>query len=125
MKITSPEDPVLAELCALLAERAVELDRTGRWPSEELRLHGEYGIYEWFLDPQWGGQGWDEEQVVRGYLALSTACLTTTFIITQRTGACRRISGCANEQLKERLDRGDASAETSYRPSPAASALPV
>ncbi len=71
----------------------------------------EYGVYEWFLDPRWRGQGWDEEQIVRGYLALSAACLTTTFIITQRTGACRRIAGCDNEQLKQRLLPGLASGE--------------
>jgi alkylation response protein AidB-like acyl-CoA dehydrogenase len=40
---------------------------------------------------------------VRGYFALSAACLTTTFVLTQRTGACRRIEGCANEALKQRL----------------------
>ena len=60
-------------------------------------------FFEWFIDPAWGGQGWSEEQVVRGYLALSAACLTTTFVLTQRTGACRRIEGCGNEALKERL----------------------
>lgn len=102
-RITSPDDPKLIELCGLLAERAVEMDRHGVWPAEQLRLCGEYGVYEWFIDPAWGGQGWNEEQLVRGYLALSAACLTTTFILTQRTGACRRIEGCANEQLKQRL----------------------
>ena len=102
-RITSPNDPALNELCAELAARADKLDRTGHWPAEQLRLCGEYGVFEWFLDPVWGGQGWDEEQVVRGYLALSAACLTTTFIITQRTGACRRIAGCDNRPLKERL----------------------
>jgi alkylation response protein AidB-like acyl-CoA dehydrogenase len=108
-EITSPDDPVLAELCRHLAEQTVDLDRTGRWPAEQLQLCGEYGVYEWFLDPQWGGRGWNEEQVVRGYLALSAACLTTTFIITQRTGACRRIAGCENQVLKERLLPGLAS----------------
>ena len=102
-KITSPDDPALAELCALLAERAVEMDRDGQWPAEQLRLCGEYGVFEWFIDPAWGGQGWSDEQIVRGYLALSAACLTTTFILTQRTGACRRIDGCENETLKQRL----------------------
>lgn len=102
-KITSPDDPALAELCHLLAEGAADLDRTGGWPADQLRLCGEYGVYEWFLNPAWGGQGWQEEQVVRGYLALSAACLTTTFIITQRTGACRRVAGCDNQSLKERL----------------------
>jgi alkylation response protein AidB-like acyl-CoA dehydrogenase len=102
-KIASPDDSTLAELSAQLARQAIDLDRTGNWPVEPLRLCGEYGVFEWFLDPVWGGQGWNEEQVVRGYLALSAACLTTTFIITQRTGACRRIAGCDNHSLKDRL----------------------
>lgn len=102
-RITSHNDPALIELCGELAARAAELDRHPVWPSEQLRLCGEYGVFEWFLDPLWGGQGWNEEQIVRGYLALSAACLTTTFIITQRTGACRRIAGCENEPLKQRM----------------------
>jgi alkylation response protein AidB-like acyl-CoA dehydrogenase len=110
-KITTPDDAALAELCARLAELAIELDRGGSWPAEQLRLCGERGVFEWFIDPPWGGQGWNDVQVVRGYLALSTACLTTTFILTQRTGACRRIAGCENEALKERLLPGLASGE--------------
>src|SRR5436190_3451829 len=102
-KITSPDDPALVELCALLAERAIEMDRSGAWPAEQLRLCAEYGVCEWFIGREWGGQGWSDEDVVRGYLALSAACLTTTFVFTQRTGACRRIEGCGNEQLKARL----------------------
>ena len=109
--ITSADDPALAELCARLSEMAVELDRKPHWPAEQLRLCGQYGVYEWFLNPLWGGQGWDEEQIVRGYLALSAACLTTTFIITQRTGACRRIAGADNEPLKQRLLPGLASGD--------------
>jgi alkylation response protein AidB-like acyl-CoA dehydrogenase len=110
-RITSPEHPALVELCSKLAEMAAEMDRTEAWPTAQLRLSGEFGVFEWFLDPAWGGQGWDEESVVRGYLALSAACLTTTFIITQRTGACRRIAGSENTQLKERLLPGLASGE--------------
>ena len=82
-----------------------------RWPAEQLRLCAEHGVHEWFVDPRWRGQGWNEEQIVRGYLALSAACLTTTFILTQRTGACRRIEGCENQPLKERLMPGLARGE--------------
>jgi alkylation response protein AidB-like acyl-CoA dehydrogenase len=110
-RITSPDDPALVELCAILAERAIEMDRNGEWPSEQLRLCGEYGIYEWFIGSAWGGQEWNEEQLVRGYLALSAACVTTSFILTQRTGACRRIEGCGNETLKQRLLPGLASGD--------------
>jgi alkylation response protein AidB-like acyl-CoA dehydrogenase len=110
-RITSPDEPALSTLCGQIATMAIELDRAPRWPAEQLQLCGESGVFEWFLDPAWGGQGWSEEQVVRGYLALSAACLTTTFIITQRTGACRRIAGCDNANLKERLLPGLASGE--------------
>jgi alkylation response protein AidB-like acyl-CoA dehydrogenase len=111
VSIKSPDDPALTSLCALLAERAIEMDRGGAWPAEQLRLCGEAGVFEWFLGSAWGGQGWSDEQVVRGYLALSAACVATTFVLTQRTGACRRIEGCLNETLKERLLPGLASGE--------------
>ncbi len=110
-KITSPDDPALAELCAVLAEGAIEMDRGGHWPGEQLRQCGECGVFEWFVDPAWGGQAWREEDIIRGYLALSAACLTTTFVLTQRTGACRRIEGCGNETLRERVLPGLASGE--------------
>lgn len=102
-RIVTPEGPALEALCEALHERAAETDRTGAWPAEQLRLCGEAGVFEWFLPPELGGQGWDDADVTLGYLALSQACLTTTFVITQRTGACRRIAGGANEALKQRL----------------------
>jgi alkylation response protein AidB-like acyl-CoA dehydrogenase len=101
--INSPDSPELHELCARLAEMAIELDRHPTWPAEQLRLCGEYGVYEWFIDPAWGGQGWNEADVVQGYLTLSAACVSTAFILTQRTGACRRIERSENEALKKRL----------------------
>ncbi len=101
--ITSPNSPELRELCARLAEMAGELDRHPRWPAEQLALCGQRGVFQWFLPPEFGGQGWCEEDVARGYHALAAACLTTTFIITQRTGACKRIAGCDKEPLKRRL----------------------
>jgi len=102
-KITSPAHPALGELCTELASMARELDVTGEWPARQLQLCGKYGVFEWFLEPEWGGQAWDNEAVVHGYLKLSSACLTTTFIITQRTGACRRIAGAVHRDLKETL----------------------
>ena len=101
--ITSPDDPRLDELCDQLAQLSGELDVTGDWPAEQLRICGEYGVYEWFLPAENGGQAWNDVDVIRGYLRLSAACLTTTFIITQRTGACRRIAGGENEAIKQRL----------------------
>src|SRR5215213_3192617 len=101
--ITSPDDPELAELCGKLSDGAEQLDESGEWPAEQLRLCGEYGVYQWFAGEDWGGQAWDQESVLRGYLALSSACLTTTFILTQREGACRRIESSDNRELKAKL----------------------
>ena len=100
--IHTPDDAQLDELCTRLRALSTDLDRSGHWPEEQLRLCGEYGVYRWFLPTEWGGLDWNEEQVVRGYLKLSAACLTTTFILTQRTGGCRRIVASDNATLQER-----------------------
>ena len=101
-RITSPSDPTLTELCQQLRGLRSTLADNG-WPAEQLRLCGEYGVFEWFVSEQGGGQGWSEANIMRGYLALSQACLTTTFIITQRTGGCHRIEASENRVLTERL----------------------
>lgn len=101
--ITSPDDAALDQLCEQLVALGGEMDRTQHWPHEQLRLCGEAGVFEWFLPRHWGGQEWSDEQITRGYLRLGAACLTTAFVITQRTGACQRIAGSANEEAKSRL----------------------
>lgn len=103
LRITSPDDPGLHELCQRLADMAPQLEDHGAWCGEQLALCGQYGVFEWFLPPEQGGQGWSDVDVIRGYLQLSAACLTTTFVITQRTGACRRIAISENEALGEQL----------------------
>jgi len=102
-KITAPDDPLLDDLSKQLVEMAPQLDSADAWPGDQLDLCGRYGVFEWFIGQAWGGQQWSDVDIVRGYLKLSAACLTTTFIITQRSGACRRIEVCTNERLKQRL----------------------
>ncbi len=100
--ITSPDDPQLDTLCQELSARTADLDKTGQFPAEQLELCGQFGVYQWFLPHEWGGQAWSELDIVRGYLRLSAACLTTTFIITQRSGACRRIAEASQYAPKSR-----------------------
>ncbi|MCG8583798.1 MAG: acyl-CoA/acyl-ACP dehydrogenase [Pirellulales bacterium] len=102
-KITRPDDAATAELCEQLSQLAAAPDADQHWPVDRLRLCGNYGVYEWFMPEKWGGQAWDDAAIIRGYLRLSAACLTTTFVITQRTGACRRIAACDNEHLQDTL----------------------
>lgn len=102
-KITSPDSPALDALCAELKQMADQADLSGEWPAEQVRLCGEAGVYEWFLPKEYGGQDWSDADAVRGYLALAAVDLTTTFIITQRTGACRRVAAGENDELKSRV----------------------
>lgn len=101
-RITSPGDTGLEELAGKLREMAGSLEHENAWPSEQLALCGQYGVYEWFVAPQHGGQGWDQPDIYRGYLELSSACLTTVFVITQRTGASRRIEAAENDFVRDR-----------------------
>jgi alkylation response protein AidB-like acyl-CoA dehydrogenase len=102
-RIDSPDAATLEPLCEALVRLGGELDRTERWPSEQLRLCGEAGVYQWFLPRRFGGLEWSERDITRGYLRLSAACLTTAFVITQRTGACQRIAGSENEAAQKKL----------------------
>jgi len=61
------------------------------------------GVFRWFVPEELGGEGWSAGDIVRGYLRLSAACLTTTFVITQLTGATRRIVGSGRADVQSRL----------------------
>lgn len=100
--IYAPEDPALDQLCEMLAARSGEVDASGIWPDEQLRWCGEFGVYRWFVAASDGGFGWTDRQIAQGYVRLAEACLTTTFIITQRTGALQRFAGMASEPVKSR-----------------------
>ncbi|MBL9123924.1 MAG: acyl-CoA/acyl-ACP dehydrogenase, partial [Planctomycetaceae bacterium] len=104
-RITSPTSHELDELCQRLREFAASPAAAAgdAWPGDTLAWCGEAGVYEWFLPREWGGQDWSEADIIRGYLQLSTACLNTAFIITQRSGACRRIAGGVNPEVAQRL----------------------
>ncbi|MCA9214257.1 MAG: acyl-CoA/acyl-ACP dehydrogenase [Planctomycetales bacterium] len=101
IKITDPDSDQLNQLCDEL--RAMSSTAQFLWPREQLKLCGRFGVYEWFLPPEFGGQGWTQDQIVQGYLKLSASCLTTTFVITQYMGACRRIAASTTEGLAASL----------------------
>jgi alkylation response protein AidB-like acyl-CoA dehydrogenase len=100
-RILHPDHPALAALCDELSELASSLEADDAWPAHQLEQCGRHGVFEWFVEQELGGQGWSDADVVRGYLRLSAACLTTTFIITQRTGACRRIALSDNQWARQ------------------------
>jgi alkylation response protein AidB-like acyl-CoA dehydrogenase len=92
----------LDELVTSLRAMSNAMDED-QWPAKQLETCAQYGVFEWFATKESGGQEWNEAELTRGYLALSMACLTTTFVITQRTGACQRIERSDNPIIKRRL----------------------
>lgn len=91
------------ELCRALSDAASDLDRSSRWPEKQMHWCAEAGVFRWFIPEQYGGWGWSEKQILDGYLMLSGSCLTTTFVLTQWSAACRRILASDNESLKQSL----------------------
>ncbi|MGH7139604.1 MAG: acyl-CoA dehydrogenase family protein, partial [Pirellulales bacterium] len=102
-QIVTPDDAALDELCRALASRADALDASGEWPSEQLDLCRRYGVQRWFTGHEWGGLTWSEADLMRGLMRLSSACLSTTFILTQPLGVCRRLAAGSNALLREKL----------------------
>jgi alkylation response protein AidB-like acyl-CoA dehydrogenase len=97
--IQTPDSPRLKILCDFL--RALPDDE--QWPSEALQQCADAGFFRWFASKSDGGFGWSSTDIAKGYLELSAANLNTTFILTQRVAALRRIAGCQNESLKQRF----------------------
>lgn len=86
-----------------LTASASEIDRTSRWPAEQFAALADAGVLGWVIPQDFGGSNVSSRELIQGYLQLSAACLATTFILTQRNGACQRIAGSSNEQLQQQL----------------------
>ncbi|GAB4141799.1 MAG: acyl-CoA dehydrogenase [Planctomycetaceae bacterium] len=91
---------LLDELEARAAE--LELNPEG-WPGEQFQQLARTGVLGWVIPEEWGGSEISSAELTRGYFALSSVCLTTAFVLTQRNGACQRIAGSNNEPLKSEL----------------------
>lgn len=101
--ITAGEEPAFSVLCQSLREQSAALESPAAWPDRQLRECASAGVFEWFVAEEFGGQGWSEVDLLRGYVQLAAACLTTTFVITQRVGAMQRIAAGNSQPARERL----------------------
>jgi len=90
---------ILPELAALSAE----LDASQSWPADQFALLARAGVLGWVIPAEYGGTGIGQRDLLAGYIDLASACLTTTFVLTQRNGACQRIAASANAALKAKL----------------------
>ena len=102
--ILRPNESGVLRLAQKLAAQAERLDESGEWPSHQLDQCSELGIFRWFVGSGRGGIGCSEADILSGYLQLSSSCLTTSFILTQITGALRRVAASRAAIVESVLD---------------------
>jgi alkylation response protein AidB-like acyl-CoA dehydrogenase len=91
------------DLLSQLAAAAPALESTIDWPTAQFQWLAHAGVLGWVIPRSFRGAEIPQEDLIRGYDRLATACLTTTFILTQRNGACQRVAGSDREDLKSEL----------------------
>ena len=91
------------ELLEKLADLSGGLDARQEWPALQFGLLAQQGILGWVIPKEYGGSSVGEQELLAGYVELAAACLTTTFVLTQRNGACQRIAASQNDWLKSEL----------------------
>jgi alkylation response protein AidB-like acyl-CoA dehydrogenase len=100
----------VTDLLQKLASLSGALDAGQTWPAEQFRLLAHVGVLGWVIPREYGGTAISERELITGYIQLASACLATTFVLTQRNGACSRIAASPNDRLKAdllpRLARG-------------------
>ncbi|MEI8211269.1 MAG: acyl-CoA dehydrogenase family protein [Planctomycetota bacterium] len=84
-------NPDCAELITRLRSETAQLDRSATFPIDNVRLCARFERLCSFT----------EHRSTAPYIAMAYGCLTTAFIMTQRSAAIRRIETSNNERAKE------------------------
>ncbi len=93
----------MRELLEKLADHSGALDSQSEWPGVQFEWLARAGVLGWVIPHEYGGSSIGERELLAGYVDLASACLTTTFVLTQRNGACSRIAASQNDWLKAAL----------------------
>lgn len=72
------------------------------WPQARLDVLGCEGVLGWTVPTEYGGTEVGDLWLIEGYESVTAACLTTSFILTQRNAAIQRIANSTNSALKQR-----------------------
>jgi len=104
MHHTTFNTPAFRQLLDELTRLSADLEtRDNDWPGAQFDRLAEHGVLGWVIPQEYGGADVSAVELMDGYAQLASACLTSTFILTQRNGACQRIAGSENAKLKSEL----------------------
>src|SRR5438876_71229 len=73
------------------------------WPANSWAELASRGGLRWSIPANYGGMGLHGAELLDAYMSLASACLTTSFILSQREAAVRRICECPNTSLQDEL----------------------
>ncbi len=93
------------ETLALLDTNAASADANAGWPAESWEAIRRAGVLEWSIPREYGGSEREPLSQLEGSAQLAAACLTTTFILSQREAAVRRILDHGTPELRRELLR--------------------
>lgn len=71
--------------------------------SDQLALMAEAGVMRWGIPPDRGGIDLSPADQAAGHQRLASACLVSTFVLSQRDSAVSRIVACENDSLRNEL----------------------
>src|SRR5262249_6645199 len=100
---TAMSNPVPDAVLRTLAEHAADADAEPVWPAASWEALRTGGVPGWSVPREYGGLGWDGPRLLDGYEQPAGACLTTTFLLSQREAAVRRLRDSNNEAIRREL----------------------
>lgn len=80
-----------------------QADAEACWPEESWKVLIESGALRWIIPESVGGVEKSYPELLEGYAELASGCLVTTFLLSQRDAACRRLRDSANQELAQEL----------------------
>lgn len=78
-------------------------DAPTAWPSKHLSAMTAAGVTTWDIPEEFGGVDLSPADMLEGLRLLSSANLVSTFVLTQRSAAVRRIATSSNQVARQRL----------------------
>ncbi len=86
-----------------LTELAATADGSPVWPEQSWNVLRQSGALRWIIPKEYGGDGLGATELLQGYERLASSCLTTTFLLSQREAACRRLIDSGRDDLRREL----------------------
>jgi len=91
------------QVLGAIRQRAQELDRTGRWPEQDLHDLATLGALAWAVPGEFGGQGLDALEISLRYEQIAARSITTALVLSQRDSAVGLLEAANDTALRRRL----------------------